>query len=62
VRLVLVLLVFLADAWSIGAVFASNARFSRKAGWILAIVFLPIIGFLLWLRRGPRPLRALKQA
>jgi hypothetical protein len=62
VRLLLVLVVFVIDAWSIAAILASDAGRGRKARWILAIVFLPIVGFFAWLRRGPRPQRALKQA
>lgn len=61
-RLLLVLVVFVMDAWSIGAVLGSDAGGRRKARWVLALVFLPVVGFLVWLRRGPRPQRALKQA
>jgi hypothetical protein len=54
-RTVLALLVFVADAWALAQLFGSTARSARKAMWAAVIVFLPILGILLWLRSGPRP-------
>ena len=55
VRTVLALLVFVADVWALTQLFGSPARGGRKAMWAAAIVFLPILGILLWQRSGPKP-------
>jgi hypothetical protein len=55
VRIVIALLVFVADVWALLQLFGSPAHGGRKALWAAAIVFLPILGVLLWLRSGPKP-------
>ena len=54
-RTVIALLVFAADVWALLQLFGSPARAGRKALWAAAIVFLPILGILFWLRSGPKP-------
>jgi hypothetical protein len=51
---VLVLLVFVVEAWAIQALLATSVSRRLKRRWIAAIVLLPVVGFVLWLRRGPR--------
>ncbi|MBD3665908.1 PLD nuclease N-terminal domain-containing protein [Sulfitobacter aestuariivivens] len=48
------LLVLVADIYAIYQVFTSSASTAAKIGWTLAIVLLPILGFLAWLVAGPR--------
>lgn len=55
VRTAIALLVFAADVWALLRLFGSPAGGGRKALWAAAIVFLPILGILLWLRSGPKP-------
>lgn len=48
------LIIFVADIWAIARTWTSTASTGAKVGWTLAIVFLPVIGLLLWLFLGPR--------
>jgi hypothetical protein len=54
-RAIFALLVFAADTWALLRLFASPAGRGRKAKWTAAIVLLPVLGVLLWLRSGPKP-------
>lgn len=47
-------LVFVADVWAIVGTVGSNRTTGTKVLWILLIVFLPILGWLIWLFAGPR--------
>lgn len=49
-RLVLAVLVFALDAWAIHHVLGSTAPRRTRAKWVLAIVALPVVGVILWLR------------
>ena len=55
---ILGLLVLVADIWAIVNVFGSRASTVAKVVWILAIIVLPVIGFLAWVIFGPRNSRA----
>lgn len=48
------LLVLIADIWAIVSVVQSNVSTGRKVLWILLILFLPVLGFIIWLLVGPR--------
>ncbi len=48
------LLILALDLWAIISVFGSTASTGKKVLWTLLIIFLPIIGFVLWLFLGPR--------
>jgi hypothetical protein len=46
------------DLWAIISVVGSNEGTGTKVIWVLAILFLPLIGFIAWLFMGPRSSRA----
>ena len=46
------------DIWAIVSVVGSGASTGGKVVWVLAILFLPLLGFLAWLFFGPRTSRA----
>lgn len=48
------LLVLALDIWAIYKTLTSNASGLAKAGWTIAIVLLPVLGFIAWLIAGPR--------
>jgi Phospholipase_D-nuclease N-terminal len=54
-RLVAAFLLFLVEAWVLVQVLDSPVPRSRKLRWSAAIVLLPVLGVVLWLRKGPRP-------
>jgi hypothetical protein len=54
------LIVLILDVWAIVHIVGSGASVGGKVLWVLAILILPIVGFLLWLVTGPRSMR--KQA
>lgn len=48
------LLVLIADLYAIYQVLTSSASTGAKVLWTLLILFLPLIGFIIWLVAGPR--------
>jgi hypothetical protein len=46
------------DIWALISVIGSNASTGSKVIWVLVILFLPLVGFILWLIFGPRSSRA----
>ncbi|MFN3846022.1 MAG: PLD nuclease N-terminal domain-containing protein [Paracoccaceae bacterium] len=48
------LLILALDLWAIISVVGSTASTGKKVMWTLLIVFLPIVGFILWFFLGPR--------
>jgi uncharacterized membrane protein len=48
------LIILILDLWAIISVIGSNASTGRKVLWTLLILFLPILGFIIWLIAGPR--------
>jgi hypothetical protein len=48
------LLILAADIWAIINIFQSGTSTGAKVLWILAILLLPILGFIIWLVAGPR--------
>ncbi len=55
--LALLVLLLLVDAWAINSVLRSDSSASRKLGWSLLILLLPVLGLVLWGWTGPRGLR-----
>ncbi len=45
------------DIWAIISVIGSNAPTLNKVLWTLAILLLPLLGFIVWLFAGPRASR-----
>lgn len=52
------LIILALDIWAIVSVVGSAASTGGKVLWILLILVLPILGLLIWLIAGPRPIRA----
>lgn len=48
------LLLLVADIYAIVNVVGSGVSNGKKVLWILLILFLPLLGFILWLLLGPR--------
>ncbi|MBT8098400.1 MAG: PLD nuclease N-terminal domain-containing protein [Gammaproteobacteria bacterium] len=53
----LIILAF--DIWALIHVIGSNSSVAAKVGWSLLILFLPVVGLLLWAFLGPRQTQAL---
>lgn len=51
---VLGLIVLALDIWAFINILQSGASTGSKVIWILLILFLPILGFVIWLLAGPR--------
>ena len=47
-------LVLVGDLWAILNIFQSSVSNEKKLIWILAVLFLPVLGLLLWFFLGPR--------
>jgi Phospholipase_D-nuclease N-terminal len=48
------LIVLALDIWAIVNIVGSTASTSAKILWTLLIVFLPVVGFIIWFFAGPR--------
>jgi len=48
----LIILIF--DVWAIVSVMQSGAETGTKVLWVVAIVVLPVLGFILWWFFGPK--------
>lgn len=46
------------NIWAIVSIVGSRASTGGKVIWVLAILFLPVMGFIAWLFFGPRSARA----
>ena len=42
------------DIWALISVIGSAETTGKKVIWVLAILFLPLLGFIAWLLFGPR--------
>lgn len=47
-------LVLVADIWAILNIVQARSSNMNKLLWILAVIFLPVLGFIAWLLVGPR--------
>jgi hypothetical protein len=45
------------DLYAIISIFGSHRGTGTKVLWVLLIMVLPILGFIIWLIAGPRPVR-----
>lgn len=48
------ILILIFDIWAIVKTLGSSASTAAKIGWTLLILFLPVIGLIIWLFAGPR--------
>jgi len=48
------LVILVADIWAIVKTFDSPSSTGSKVLWIVLILFLPVLGFIIWLIAGPR--------
>ena len=48
------LIILVLNIWAIIKIVGSGASALSKAIWIVAILVLPVVGFLLWLLFGPK--------
>lgn len=51
-------LILVLDIWALVSIFSSNASTGSKVLWTLLVVFLPLLGFILWFFLGPRSSRS----
>lgn len=51
---ILSLVILALDIWAIINVVKSNAETLMKVIWVLLIVFLPVLGLIIWALAGPR--------
>ena len=47
------LLILAGDIWAIASILQSSVSNEKKLIWIVAVVFLPLLGLILWLFLGP---------
>lgn len=48
------LIILALDIWAIINVVKSNAETGIKILWVLLIIFLPVLGLIIWALAGPR--------
>ena len=48
------LLLLAGDVWAILNIAQSSVSNEKKALWVVLVVFLPVLGFILWYFLGPR--------
>jgi len=51
------LIIFGLDIWAIASIFNSKTETAQKVLWIALVLFLPVIGLLIWYFAGPKPTR-----
>ncbi len=48
------LIILALDIWAILNVVKSNSEVGKKVLWVLLILFLPVLGLIIWALLGPR--------
>lgn len=48
------LIILVLDLWAVVSIIGSSATTGKKVLWCLAVIVLPILGFIAWLIFGPR--------
>lgn len=48
------LIILVLDVWALVKIIQSSADTGRKVLWIVLIIFLPVLGFILWFLLGPK--------
>jgi hypothetical protein len=51
------LLILVVDAWLIASLWKSQTDLSIRLAWAALIILLPVIGWIIWARFGPRGMR-----
>jgi hypothetical protein len=51
-------LVLIGDIWAIINILQSSASNDKKLLWVIVVVFLPLVGLILWFFLGPRDRKA----
>jgi hypothetical protein len=51
------LIILILDLWAIVSIIGSASSTGKKVLWCLAVILLPILGFIAWLLFGPRAAR-----
>ncbi len=54
---VLLVLIVVVDIWLIASVWKSQKSQQVKLGWAAFIVLLPVVGWIIWARFGPRGMK-----
>lgn len=57
VEFILGIIVLVLDIWAIINIVGSAASTGAKILWTLLILFLPVVGFIIWFFAGPRSSR-----
>jgi hypothetical protein len=52
------LIVLVADVWALINILQSGAETGTKVLWTVLVIFLPVVGFILWYFIGPKTGRA----
>jgi len=52
--IILATLLVLAELWAINCVLRSASRAETKMLWVVVIVFVPLLGVILWAITGPK--------
>ncbi len=52
------LIVLIADVWALINILQSGADTGTKVLWVVLVIFLPVLGFILWYFIGPKTARA----
>jgi hypothetical protein len=48
------LIVLVADVWALVNILQSGADTGTKVLWVVLVIFLPVLGFILWYFIGPK--------
>lgn len=48
------LILLILDIWAIISIIGSGTTTGKKVIWVLVILFLPLLGFIIWLIAGPK--------
>jgi hypothetical protein len=48
------LIVLIADIWALVSILQSGADTGTKVLWVVLVIFLPVLGFILWYFIGPK--------
>lgn len=48
------ILILIFDIWAIVTTLSSSASTAAKIGWTLLILFLPVVGLIIWYFAGPK--------
>ena len=54
VWIILATLLVLVELWAINCVLRSDSRAETKMLWVVVIVFVPLLGMILWAITGPK--------